>query len=355
MSKYKNAYLAPLNYDRFFKKVFSSTKIAKKFIEDFLDVKIQKIVELKNQRKITDDSRIVEFDYYCRIDDEYVIIDMQQWYKHDVVYRFYIYHCLGSVLQLENLPLKGVLHSDGKLRKIKSYETLVPVITIIWMVEDNLGNDADFEAFTMLPEKTKHFFLETDVWKNKNIESRVQDVLKSINNNSKGLQFLQKNRLIFAFQKNIIKNNNISKYLKWFSIAGKTLKTNNKKEDFDEYKKDKILLELMRRLLRSDLNDADLEYIETELETKKIIERYNESVFKKGIRQGMVQGIEEGIEQELANSNIRIKQEREDSKKRIKQEELKTNIYKLLFEGKNKNKISQQLKISIADIEKILK
>ncbi len=280
---------------------------------------------------------------------------MQQWYKHDVVYRFYIYHCLGSVLQLENLPLKGVLHSDGKLRKIKSYETLVPVITIIWMVEDNLGNDADFEAFTMLPEKTKHFFLETDVWKNKNIESRVQDVLKSINNNSKGLQFLQKNRLIFAFQKNIIKNNNISKYLKWFSIAGKTLKTNNKKEDFDEYKKDKILLELMRRLLRSDLNDADLEYIETELETKKIIERYNESVFKKGIRQGMVQGIEEGIEQELANSNIRIKQEREDSKKRIKQEELKTNIYKLLFEGKNKNKISQQLKISIADIEKILK
>jgi len=33
-------YLAPLNYDRSFKKVFSDTRIAKRFLEDFFDVVI---------------------------------------------------------------------------------------------------------------------------------------------------------------------------------------------------------------------------------------------------------------------------------------------------------------------------
>ncbi len=33
-------YLAPLNHDRYFKKVFSDERIAKQFLEDFLDVSI---------------------------------------------------------------------------------------------------------------------------------------------------------------------------------------------------------------------------------------------------------------------------------------------------------------------------
>jgi len=36
-------YLAPLNYDRYFKKVFSDTTIAKRFLEDFFDKEIQSI------------------------------------------------------------------------------------------------------------------------------------------------------------------------------------------------------------------------------------------------------------------------------------------------------------------------
>ena len=36
-------YLAPLNYDRFFKKVFSQTHIAKAFLEDLLDTPIEEI------------------------------------------------------------------------------------------------------------------------------------------------------------------------------------------------------------------------------------------------------------------------------------------------------------------------
>ena len=85
-------YLAPLNYDRFFKKVFSDLNIAKRFLEDFLDVTIQSIEALKENHKITDDASVVEFDFRCKIEGQYIIIDMQQWYKPDVVQRFYLYH-----------------------------------------------------------------------------------------------------------------------------------------------------------------------------------------------------------------------------------------------------------------------
>jgi hypothetical protein len=36
-------YLAPLNYDRYFKKVFSDTRIAKRFLEDFFDIEIDEL------------------------------------------------------------------------------------------------------------------------------------------------------------------------------------------------------------------------------------------------------------------------------------------------------------------------
>ena len=47
-------YLAPLNYDRFFKKVFSELRIAKQFLEDFLGVEIEEITEFPVQHKLTD-------------------------------------------------------------------------------------------------------------------------------------------------------------------------------------------------------------------------------------------------------------------------------------------------------------
>jgi hypothetical protein len=48
-------YLAPLNYDRNFKKVFSETRIAKRFLEDFFDVEISEMELLPFKHKITDD------------------------------------------------------------------------------------------------------------------------------------------------------------------------------------------------------------------------------------------------------------------------------------------------------------
>jgi hypothetical protein len=61
-------YLAPINYDRFFKKVFSHLDIAQQFLEDFLEVKITNIQFLDKQHFLTDDSAKVEFDFRCSID-----------------------------------------------------------------------------------------------------------------------------------------------------------------------------------------------------------------------------------------------------------------------------------------------
>jgi hypothetical protein len=76
-------FVAPLNYDRFFQKVFSDLKIAQAFLEDFLDVKIESITQLKSKYSVIDDAAIVEFDYRCKIDDSYVIIDIlnTKWFS----------------------------------------------------------------------------------------------------------------------------------------------------------------------------------------------------------------------------------------------------------------------------------
>ncbi|MBI4647927.1 MAG: hypothetical protein HY738_15400, partial [Bacteroidia bacterium] len=70
-------YLAPLNYDRYFKKVFKETTITKRFLEDFFDTDIETIEMLTLRHKITDASTAVEFDFRCKINGQYVIIDMQ--------------------------------------------------------------------------------------------------------------------------------------------------------------------------------------------------------------------------------------------------------------------------------------
>ncbi len=38
--------MAPLNYDRYFKKVFSNERIAKCFLEDFLEVNISSLEKM---------------------------------------------------------------------------------------------------------------------------------------------------------------------------------------------------------------------------------------------------------------------------------------------------------------------
>ncbi len=188
-------YLAPLNYDRFFKKVFSDLEIAKSFLEDFLDVTIETIEPLSITHKVTNDAAAIEFDFRCCIQGQYVIIDMQQWFKTDIVKRFYIYFALNSVLQLENIPMKSLDLNNGRKYETRNYDGIEPAITLIWVADETLKFKDDYVAFSILPEPCIDFLKNDEIWLDADLsilQSQRKKVLNILNNNSKNLDFLPK-------------------------------------------------------------------------------------------------------------------------------------------------------------------
>jgi hypothetical protein len=256
-------FVVSLNLDVFFKKVFSNKKIAKAFLQDFFGVKITEIKLLKSDYKVTDDATVVRFDYRCKINGKYVVIEMQQKYKTDVNKRFYLYHCLGTALQLETLMPKVVTKLDGKTYTEKNYGDLEPVITLVWMVDDNLGFTDDFIAFTTLPEAAKDFILNDDLWHQPSevILKEREKTLKILNNRTKELDFFSKNRLIYAFQRNIVSNNIISRYSKWFDLAHKSRNANNTEDDFSQFNNDDIMAEVIKRLKKDKLSTEEYKFV----------------------------------------------------------------------------------------------
>ncbi|MBF0120705.1 MAG: hypothetical protein HQK79_17900 [Desulfobacterales bacterium] len=292
-------YLAPLNYDRFFKKVFSDPKISQKFLEDFLNINIDDIEILKERHKITDDATFVEFDFRCKIGEMYVIVDMQQWYKADMAQRIYMYHALNTGLQLEALPKKKIVLDAGgmTIKKVKDYKYLEPVYTLIWMVHDTFRFEEDYVSFQMTPEIVVEFLTSEKLWKEPKIVELMIEREKAINilkNDTKGLDFLPKNRLVFAFQKNIVRNKKIERYYKWFEFAEKTRNKDNKAEDFEEYKDKKPFEEMMHRLNKSELSGDDLEYIKIESESWEEVLRFGMEHYEEGKKEGRKEGRKEG-------------------------------------------------------------
>jgi hypothetical protein len=256
-------FLASLNLDVFFKKVFSNKKIAKKFLEDFFNVKITEIKLLATDHKVTNDATVIRFDYRCKINGKYVVIEMQQKYKTDVNKRFYLSHCLGTVLQLETLEPKVITKLNGETYTEKHYGGLEPVITLIWMVDDTFGFTEDFIAFTTLPEAAKDFIANDNLWEQP-LEVILKErgkTLKILNNNTKDLDFFSKNRLIYAFQKNIILNKLLTAYFKWFDFAHKSHNLNNVEEDFSQYNNDEIMAEVIKRLRKDRLAPKEYQFI----------------------------------------------------------------------------------------------
>jgi hypothetical protein len=256
-------FVVSLNLDVFFKKVFSNKKIAKAFLEDFFGVKITEIKLLKTDYKITDDATVVRFDYRCKINGQYVVIEMQQKYKTDVNKRFYLSHCLGTALQLETLAPKVITKLDGKTYTEKNYGDLEPVITLVWMVDDTFNFKEDFIAFTTLPEAAKDFIANEDLW-HQSLDVILQErekTLKILNNDTKDLGFFSQNRLIYAFQRNIIANKLITKYFKWFDVAYKSRNINNSEEDFSQYNDDDIMAEVIKRLERDRLTTEEYKFV----------------------------------------------------------------------------------------------
>jgi len=332
-------YLAPLNYDRYFKKVFSDLNIAKRFLEDFFEITIETIELLTLNHKITDDATAVEFDFRCKIDNQFVIIDMQQWYKPDIVHRFYTYHCVNTALQLENLPLKSMALEGDKERKAKDYSEIMPVITFVWMVDDTFGFKDDFVGYTMTPEIVSDFIKNNLLWQNKDITKLLEQreiALTQLSNKAKRLDFLQKNRLIYAFQKNIVnnskkENSKYHKYLDWFELAEKTKNKLNEKSDFLKYTEDQIFAELIRRISKETLTEEDFTYIDNYEQFTERVKRWEKPIYEEGIEKGMEKGIYETAKNAIIEglSNEIIKKITKLTDEQINQirEELK-NIYK---------------------------
>jgi hypothetical protein len=257
-------FVASLNLDLFFKKVFSNKRVAKKFLEDLLSVKITEIELLTVDNKLTDDSVFVKFDFRCKIRGQYVVIEMQQQYKIDVIKRFYLYHSVSTALQLEVLKSVNYTRPNGEDYTEKNYSGLEPVITLIWMVDDMLGFDEDFIVYSTLPEVSKDFIKDDDLWAKPldEILNARKKTLQILNNKTKGLDFFAQNKLIYIFQKNIVKNKRIDlPYFKWFDFAQMSRNRDNKEEDFAQYKKDKDMAEVINRLRKDKLSPDEFKYV----------------------------------------------------------------------------------------------
>jgi hypothetical protein len=252
-------YLAPLNVDWFFKKVFSDKRIAKSFLQDLLRVKITEITLLATDYKLSDDAVLVRFDFRCKIKGQYVIIEMQQRYKPDVNKRFYLYHCVSTAVQLETLEPVTVTKQNGETYTEKNYSGIEPVITVIWMADDTLGFKEDTVTFTTLPEVAKTFITDKNLWQQplESILKTREKILKTLNNKTKNIDFFAENKLIYLFQANIFKNKIKTPLSKWIELAQKSRNPNNTKEDFLKFKNDKIMAEVMKRLEKMTLVTED--------------------------------------------------------------------------------------------------
>ena len=338
-------YLAPLNYDRFFQRVFSDPRIAKLFLEALLGVKIERIELIQRKNKITDDAAFMEFDFRCKIDGQYVIIEMQQAYKSDVVKRFYLYFCTNTSLQSENIPTKIVpsgidtsLQSENiptkivssdmeKSYKTKDYNLLEPSITIIWMANDPLGFTDDIVAYSLFPEMANDFIRNEALWTLENLpkllESR-QELLKKMDNNAKGLGFLSENRLIYAFQSNIVKNKALmTPYYEWFDFAEKTRNKDNKESDFSSFKNKPVFMEVIEKLKTTTFEEDDWVYLEKNEEYYEGVARYQAGVWREAREETMREARIEARIEAKREARIEVEAFIEAAKKQAEQEKVK--------------------------------
>ncbi len=362
-------FLAPLNYDRFFKKVFSDSKIAKKFLEDFFDIQIETIELLDEIHKLTDNAQTVEFDFRCKIEGKYVIIDMQQWYKTDIIKRFYLYHTVNTALQLEKLPIKSVLTEDFTteitknkeelkiiVQNTRDYSRLEPVITLIWMVSDTLHfKDDDFIAYTMAPEIAMDFIKREEFWQNPEIrEMQRKKVLEVLANNNKNLDFLHQNRLIYAFQRNIVKNHKVEKYVRWFEFAEKTRNKENIEAEFAKYLGDDIFMEMMRRLRKDCLSQEDTAYMTNYEEIVSRVKRWEDGVKAEASQEAFEEGVEKGREEGREEGRAEGREEgREEGEKIGIKKKAEITASKLIKMGMSNEEISEITDLTISEIEEL--
>ena len=74
---------------------------------------------------------------------------------------------------------------------------------------------------------------------------------------------MPKNKLVFAFQKNIVKSKKFEAYKEWFEFAEATQNRNNKKQDFEKFKKNESLMMILHRIKTDTLAEDELDELGT--------------------------------------------------------------------------------------------
>ncbi len=353
-------FIAPLNLDIFFKKAFSDKETAKKFFENMLNVRITSIKILATEKKLTDDSVVIKFDFRCKIDGKYVIIEMQQKYKVDVVKRFYLYHATSTALQLETLKPVKITGANGKTYTEKNYSGVEPVLTLIWMVDDMLGFKDDYVVFTTLPEIAKEFITDDVLW-----QQPLPDILKArdkavkiLENKAKGLDFFTENKIIYIFQKNIVNNQNINLgYFKYFDFANISKNPENKEEDFLKYKNDTDMAEMLRRLNKDNWSPTESKYVDDLMNYEFFMVRREES-HRIGLarQKNRLEKKVNQAEQKAEQAEQKAEQERQKAEEAVQKAEqvVQKFIKTFLEQGMAIPKIAEELEMNLEEVEKLV-
>jgi len=199
----------------------------------------------------------------CKVDDQHIIVEMQQWDKQDIVQRFLTYMAVNIALQLEDLPQKHIKRGD-EIIEIKDYRRLEATKTLIWLVHDDFRQHRDSLAYALYPDAIAEFIRDFDIWNEgsiKELTDKKNELLKLINTKHRSLNFLEENKLIFMFQPIIIESSKITKYKKWFDFAEKTRDFENTEKDFKEFKKYPVLKEVMNILITKELDKEQFNYL----------------------------------------------------------------------------------------------
>ena len=121
---------------------------------------------------------------------------------------------------------------------------------------------------------------------------------------------MQENKLIYAFQKNIVKNAKYTKYYEWFEFAERSLKKDNTEADFEKYNNNDVFLEMMHRLKAGTMTNEDAD----------LIVLYNEFTHT-------VDDLEEAIKQEKQRAETE-KQRAEEAQKQLRTEKQRAETEK---------------------------
>ena len=185
------------------------------------------------------------------------------------------------------------------------------------MVDDILRfKKKNYVSYKLLPEDVETFLNDDVIWDSKNwnkeklkklLEERKK-VLKIVQNDQKGLEFLGQNKLYFLFQHNIVQSNEIKPYKRWFDFAERTRDENNTEADFESYTSDPIFADIIRIINRQKLTEDDLSYIATEAKYEEQMQRFVEVEQLKGRQEGIKEGIKEGRMQERIGLVQKMKQ-----------------------------------------------